>query len=110
MHSLARISTLRLDAPRRPCIKGDPHAKMTPLSLATSRPIPHSAVICLQVLPQASGQPAATFVSIALDLLRKEGVPALWHGLGARLLTIGPGAALSWTIYEEVHRRLRARR
>lgn len=69
--------------------------------------MPQTLLRVMQVLPQLGGEAPASFTGVARDLLRREGAHALWSGLGARLLTIGPGAALSWTIYEEVHRWLR---
>jgi hypothetical protein len=43
-----------------------------------------------------------TFPGVAKELIRREGTSALWSGLGARVLTIGPGAAITWATYEEV--------
>lgn len=54
----------------------------------------------MQVL-SADGRRLA-FGQLARELLRNEGPRALWSGLGARVLTIGPGAALSWMLYGEL--------
>lgn len=54
----------------------------------------------MQVLPSNGRQ--LTFVAVARDLLQREGWRALGSGLAARVLTIGPGAALSWMLYEEI--------
>ena len=63
--------------------------------------------MCLQVLPpDAAGRPV-TFWAVTQELLRREGVRGLWSGLGARVLTIGPGAAISWMLYEEMKAWLR---
>ena len=40
------------------------------------------------------------------SLVRAEGVCILWRGLGAKLLRLGPGSAIIFTVYEAVLRRL----
>ena len=55
----------------------------------------------MQVL-SAHGGAQLTFVGILRDMLQKEGPRALWSGLGARVATIGPSAAITWAVYEEV--------
>eukprot|EP00892_Ulva_mutabilis_P003303 jgi/Ulvmu1/1344/UM011_0072.1 len=56
----------------------------------------------LQVLSAHQG-PKLTFFGVLRDLLQKEGPRALWNGLGARVATIGPSAAITWALYEEVN-------
>lgn len=53
-----------------------------------------------QVLSSHQGT-RLTFFGVLRDLLQKEGLRALWSGLGARVATIGPGAAITWAVYEE---------
>jgi acetyl-CoA carboxylase carboxyltransferase component len=53
----------------------------------------------MQVLNPRQGIPL-TFMGVAQALLRQEGARALWAGLGARLAMMGPGAAVSWAVYE----------
>ena len=55
----------------------------------------------VQVLSAHEGT-QLTFVGILRELLQKEGPRALWSGLGARVATIGPSAAITWAVYEEV--------
>ena len=51
---------------------------------------------------------ALTFMSVARQLLRTEGMRGLWGGVTARTLTIGPGAAFSWLLYEQLKQMLKA--
>lgn len=55
----------------------------------------------MQVLT-ASGSTGMTSASLLAELLRREGPGALWSGVTARVATIGPGAAISWAVYERM--------
>ena len=44
--------------------------------------------------------------SITMDLWRREGFRALTRGLSARILTLAPGTAISWAVYEPLQRAL----
>ena len=55
----------------------------------------------LQVMP-SDAQMRATFASVLQQLVRKEGYQALWSGVVPRVLTIAPGASLSWMLYEQI--------
>ena len=41
-------------------------------------------------------------MSVARTLLHKEGLRGLWGGVTARALTVGPGSAFSWLLYEQL--------
>ena len=56
----------------------------------------------LQAAMQVLSAKEGVFLGILKDLLQKEGPRALWSGLGARVATIGPSAAITWVVYEEV--------
>ena len=62
----------------------------------------------MQVLSATSPQ-NISFASITRELVEREGVRALWSGLPARLVVLGPGAALTWAIYENIKFRLGAK-
>ncbi|KAG1657964.1 hypothetical protein FOA52_004735 [Chlamydomonas sp. UWO 241] len=53
----------------------------------------------LQVMPADAARSAWT---VAARLYASEGAAAFTRGLGARLLMLAPGSALSWAIYEPV--------
>lgn len=55
---------------------------------------------CVQVLSGQGGNPV-TMVALTRQLLRREGPRALFSGLGARIAMMGPGAAVSWAVYEQ---------
>lgn len=59
-----------------------------------------SQIWYVQVLSAQQGM-QLTFAGVAQDLLRREGPRALWAGLGARVAMMGPGAAVSWAVYEQ---------
>lgn len=54
----------------------------------------------MQVLSGGGGHPT-TVVGLTTQLLRREGPRALFSGLGARIAMTGPGAAVSWAVYEQ---------
>lgn len=61
----------------------------------------------LQVLAAAPGGQSLTAAQVARRMLQQEGLGAAWHGLGARLLNIAPGCALSWALYEHIKAQMR---
>lgn len=65
------------------------------------------ALSCAQVLSGQGGVPV-TAMSLTKQLLQQEGPRALFSGLGARIAMMGPGAAVSWAVYEETKTWLQA--
>jgi hypothetical protein len=60
----------------------------------------------LQVLSAADGGRGLTAARVARQLWATEGPRGFAAGLGARLLHIAPGCALSWALYEHIKARL----
>lgn len=58
-----------------------------------------------QVSKEVGGR-GGSVSSIALELWQREGVRALTRGLSARILTLAPGTAISWAVYEPIKRAL----
>lgn len=56
----------------------------------------------LQVLTATEEGRGLTAVAVARQMWAVEGGRAFWSGLGARLLNIAPGCALSWALYEQM--------
>lgn len=60
----------------------------------------------LQVLSGTQEGKSLTAVRVARQLLRQEGAAALLKGCAARIMTIAPGSALSWALYETIKPKL----
>jgi hypothetical protein len=60
----------------------------------------------LQVMTATAEGRGLTAVLVARQMLAAEGPRSFWSGLGARLLNIAPGCALSWALYEQIKARL----
>jgi hypothetical protein len=56
----------------------------------------------LQVLTATPQGRSLTAVAVARGMWAAEGAAGFWSGLGARLLNIAPGCALSWALYEQI--------
>jgi Mitochondrial carrier protein len=55
----------------------------------------------LQVLSGPSSKRISAY-QVGIDMVQKEGWRAAWAGLTARILTIAPGCAVTWAVYEEI--------
>ncbi len=75
---------------------------------AAAAVITHPADVVKTRLQVLSGTPASacsarlSALSLARQQLANEGMASFWAGLTPRLLTIAPGCALSWALYESI--------
>jgi hypothetical protein len=59
-----------------------------------------------QVMAAAPGGSKLSAALLAREIWQREGVTGLFGGLSARVLSIAPGCAISWLLYENIKKRL----
>ena len=65
----------------------------------------------LQKMPGEPGQSAISRINIIIkDMIKHEGVRALYHGITPRIMRVAPGQAVTFTVYEYLKGILEGRR
>lgn len=82
---------------------------MTPAAVAHERVL---SIMCVatacpgQVMAAAPGGSQLSAGLLARQIWQREGLSGLFGGLSARVLSIAPGCAISWLLYENIKKRL----